>query len=858
MKNLSILKPITSCKSLGGKANNLMLLEELNLNIPRWVVVPKQAMLGQLPNNLNEDNIVEAIDSIQVSACLLSDLGTYFGPEFRDLKYAVRSSADGEDGNSHSFAGQFETKLNVPYSELKKSIKEVWKSVASEHVLAYRKENKLELNLGITVIIQEMIQPEISGVAFGLDPLTGDTNKKVVSAVYGLGEGLVSGQLKADNYTITSEGIQKNITTKNFSIQACESGSGNKMVEVDQLHKNNETLKDQQLLEINELLEALNDKTGTPQDIEFAYANGKLHVLQTRPVTTMKQEDGEYNLWDNSNIVESYPGITTPLTYTFINKMYEAVYKQLSGLLGVSQAQIEKHSEVFENTLGLVRGRVYYNLVNWYKMLAMVPGYSLNAEFMETMMGVKETFELGDEFKMSKTKAWLRIVKMSFNMIAQQIKLPAERRRFQNALNVKLKKYNALDFVNMEVNEVIENYHTFETTLLKEWKSPLVNDFFSMVWFGLLKKQCENLVGGESNIHNDLLCGSSDIISVQPIKRTIAISKMIKEDPIINHIFVNVEATEIWIELQTGTFPKVKTAIDNYLSDFGERCIGELKLETTSYSQEPSLFIQILKNYVINDLGSKLNSGNLESKLREEAEAIVYTKLKNRPLKRMWFKKVLKMARSLVSNRENLRYERTRAFGVVRKMFSAIGEQYTTKKIISDPKDIFYLELNEILDIPNLADQDVVNLINKRKANFEAFALQELPQERFYTYGKEFTDEYIYSDEKMQAIEGDLKGIGCCPGQIKAKVQVVQDPREIDSLNGSILVTSSTDPGWVTLFPSASAIIVERGSLLSHSAIVAREMGIPCIVAVDGLLRTLKTGDEILMDGSTGIIKVIK
>ena len=104
---------------------------------------------------------------------------------------------------------------------------------------------------------------------------------------------------------------------------------------------------------------------------------------------------------------------------------------------------------------------------------------------------------------------------------------------------------------------------------------------------------------------------------------------------------------------------------------------------------------------------------------------------------------------------------------------------------------------------------------------------------------------------------GDLQGIGCCPGQIKAKVQVIKDPNEIESLNGDILVTRSTDPGWVTLFPSASAVIVEKGSLLSHSAIVCREMGIPCIVSVDNLLRTLRTGDEIIIDGSKGTILLI-
>ena len=104
---------------------------------------------------------------------------------------------------------------------------------------------------------------------------------------------------------------------------------------------------------------------------------------------------------------------------------------------------------------------------------------------------------------------------------------------------------------------------------------------------------------------------------------------------------------------------------------------------------------------------------------------------------------------------------------------------------------------------------------------------------------------------------GDLKGIGCCPGVVKARVQVVHHPSEVADLNGDILVTASTDPGWVTLFPNAGGILVERGSLLSHSAIVSRELGKPCIVGISNLLNQLKTGDWVEMDGSTGNVQII-
>jgi pyruvate,water dikinase len=218
----------------------------------------------------------------------------------------------------------------------------------------------------------------------------------------------------------------------------------------------------------------------------------------------------------------------------------------------------------------------------------------------------------------------------------------------------------------------------------------------------------------------------------------------------------------------------------------------------------------------------------------------------------------LRKTRFLVSNRENLRYERTRGFGMVRTMFSELGKRWKAEGYLTKERDIFYLELDEIKTQKGKSfDEVLIEQIKERKQEIVGYKMQEPPMERFYSFGNEFTDEFIYSTEKTELSEENLSGTGCCPGIVKGKVRIVEDPNEIDSLDGDILVTSSTDPGWVTLFPTASAILVERGSLLSHSAIVSREMGIPCIVSITGLLRTLKTGDLIEMNGSTGSIKLI-
>src|SRR5690606_8283175 len=99
---------------------------------------------------------------------------------------------------------------------------------------------------------------------------------------------------------------------------------------------------------------------------------------------------GQIRLWDNANIVESYAGVTTPLTYSLARRAYEAVYREFCRILGVPEARIEAEAETFALMIGLVRGRIYYNLGSWYRVLALLPGYRLNAGLMEGMMGVKE------------------------------------------------------------------------------------------------------------------------------------------------------------------------------------------------------------------------------------------------------------------------------------------------------------------------------------------------------------------------------------------------------------------------------------------------------------------------------------
>lgn len=809
--------------TIGGKAENLFRLKGLGMLVPRFVVIRWETLFAGA-----------------AGPELVTELLAIFGGT---QHFAVRSSAIGEDGTAFSFAGQFESYLMVPPDDVAARIEAVRQSAFSDRVIAYRKHHGLSDTGGVAVIVQEMVDADAAGVAFGANPLTGNRQEKVINAVTGLGDRLVSGTVNADQFVLNRDEIQ--------SIPASETQA-------------QPTLSPSQIRQLGQILDTLEDALGQPQDIEFAVKDGEIYLLQTRPITTLKQKPkGNYILWDNSNIIESYPGVTTPLTFSFIRGSYEVAYKLFSAYLGVSDAVIRKNERVFANTLGFLNGRVYYNLKTWYHMLAMLPGYSINARYMEKMMGVKEQFDIPESYRLSKGKAWWSIAKMAVQMLFRFRSLPRKRREFMQLVDGMISSYKAIPFAEKSADELMHLYLDFERKLLLEWKAPLLNDFFAMIWFGMLQKQCGQFIGGlNPNLHNDLLCGSNDIISVQPVHRSIAIAAHIAAVPVLKKLFLEQNEYAIQDRLNADIdheLTALKAEIDRYITDFGERCVGELKLETISYGQEPARFIKVLKSYVETGITGAQFSGEREETIREAAEQEVEKHLRGKTMARWKMRLTLRYTRELVSARENLRYERTRAFGIVREIFTFIGKRFYADGLLDHVRDIFYLTKEEIFGYieGTAVTQDIKALVALRQQAFQTYRQLGPLSERFATYGVPYHGNDFFSIDRVDKQEGDLKGIGCSPGRVTGRVRVVVDPAEVPSLNGDILVTTSTDPGWVTLFPGALGIIVERGSLLSHSAIVSREMGKPCIVGVTGLLKALKTGDEIEMDGSTGIIRTI-
>ena len=810
---------------VGGKAKSLAFLSAKGFTVPPFVVVQLIDSAGEIPS-LSDIRDIISVSSSRLPAAHL---------------FAVRSSASNEDGSDQSFAGMFESVLNVSSDRLANAILKVFESLRSTRLQAYSGSDQSEMN----VIIQSMLVPDFSGVAFGMDPLSGRRDRYVINSVKGLGDALVSGKVNADHFEIEDGRLVlerwADVSSKGY-------------------------IQNYHFQEIAGVLDRLLELLGRPQDVEFCFQNNTLFLVQSRPITQLNKKldpNGEKCIWDNSNIIESYPGISSPLTFSFVSASYKGAYTLFSKYLGVSESVVEKNEEVFLNTLGYVNGRIYYNLKSWYLMLALLPGYRINARFMEQMMGVKEKFDLPKSEPISLFRAYSQVAKVVLMMLYRFIFMKSIRNRFVGLLESTLNEYKALPYSKMDSFELMYAYRQFERKLLNEWKAPLLNDLFAMISFGMLKKQCDALqIEDYQNIHNDLLCGSQDILSVEPIHRTLAIVALIEESKPLLTLFKEESSEHIWDRLMhsSNEYPELLKGIQAYLNDFGDRCMGELKLETTSYSQKPSLFIQVIQSYVRKGISKNQFSGERESAIRIEAEKAVHRRTKTNRVKRFWINALLNKTRDLVSARENLRYERTRAFGIVRKIFHSMGERWFANHLINNEKDIFFLTKEEIFEYieGRSTIRSIKALIELRKTERTDYESEEVPSERFTTFGvfHHGNDFFLIPESESKSLNasGSLQGIGCSPGKVKARVRVIYSPDEADALDGDILVTRSTDPGWVILFPSAAGILVERGSLLSHSAIVSREMGIPCVVGISSLLKELKTGDWVEMDGAKGTV----
>lgn len=903
--NLILLTEQNSIEELtrfgGGKATNLARLAQTGVNVPPWFCLSNE-IFNQFVKQFKDQNLWnlshQEVESLFLTSSLnekLTDLlEKYLLKRFpAGTTFAVRSSGIGEDSVDHSFAGQFSSYLHqTNFDQIINSIKLCWASSFTERARTYRQERGISTEkFGMGVVIQKMVFADVAGVGFSRDPIHPSKREQmIISSVYGLGEGLVSGELDADHYYIKRPSLEidrfeitKNIVKKDHLFKKAANG-GLEKVEVDLKIKEVSSLSEEQLIIISKALITLEEKLGCAQDIEWVYENNEFFCVQTRPITNIppdaffkeKIKGEDFILWDNSNITESYNGVTSPLTFSHISRAYRQVYLQYCEVMGVPEKVIKENEQTFRNMLGFIRGRVYYNLGNWYKMIFLFPFAGTSKGFMETMMGVKQNLrpELAALFDFTKNPppySFIRNLYIFFRNLLRLLKVRSFINEFKKDFHAVYSKAKKEDFSEKNIKELLRAYEQLNEELLFKWKAPIISDTRCMIFFGLLKSLTEKWIkkNNSPSLYNDLLTGQGDLPSTEPTRILMRIAKKIDEgDESQRSWFISTPSSIILKEMNSGRAPEIYSDFMKFIDTYGFRCINELKLESVDLHEDPTFALEAIISFV-----RMKNTSVDEIILREQenvkkAEQVVKDNIWGP--KRWLYNWVMKKARSAVKDREDLRLLRTNIFGIVRRIFKAMGHKFYELKLIDHPMDIFYITIDELVAYQEgrSLEVDFKELSRLRKKQFDEFRKTPQPPDRFYTQGtvgvnlnyiQIIAEQDLLADEAPKSDDPNiLIGTPCSPGIVEGIVRVVRESQDAEGLNGEIMVSERTDPGWVPLFPSTSGLLIERGSLLSHSAVVARELGIPTIVGVHGgLMKKLKTGMRVRMDASKGEIKIL-
>lgn len=768
--------------------------------------------------------------------------------------FAVRSNFSAEDGGEHSFAGQFLTRLNVKREKVQEAVQEVFASYAgsleykekanrgkTEYYLkeqgkaekqknAERQENREKQEsteqkkaevLVEKVLIQEMLFPEKSGVLFTKNP-KGILSEMVVVLGQGLGDKVVEDQ--------------ENVLTYHYFPGEClyQEGRGQSCMSEQAQESPGLALDEEELKTLFTLGERIERIFQKPMDIEFAIEKGKVYILQAREITTLDMHL-PVRILDNSNISESFPGICLPLSESFAGEMYSGIFTSLGRrFLG---KKVSSYKELFQRMVGGFSGRMYYEISSWYDILRLLPFSGKIIPVWQGMLGVSN-----EEISFSKKRPSFFLkcriaILFCYYFFVSQRKMKELDSYFQERYASYSKKVDAEE----DAKALYQIFLEMKEDLLREWDITLINDMVSFI-----------------STH---LYGKKTAFSLETMKPVRALSAL--------------KTVAGKYGLDSEEYRREKKS---YIFAYGDRIVGELKLETRTYRTNEEL----LDRWILDSL----ETDSVEKDCEETSCSGKASELKQRK------SFLYRLAESSCNNREISRLHRTRCFGLMRRIVDKIGE-----KTIGF--DVYYLSLNELKELlfsgkdfslkiarekelrkaferlPVLSRVKLLGKVDRdplageiRVLSYESFKGKGDIEGQIGTPGKEEGNRKagrIGQMEKVGKEDGDSTprvffGRGVSKGIFRGEVFKIKSLQEVRAMEakGKILLSYSTDPGWFPYLNMAGGLITERGSLLSHSAILARELEKPAVVNIPNIMEELQSGDIVEIDGDLGICSVIK
>lgn len=782
----------------GTKAKNLQILQTLGLNVPEFYEIDAKVL-----KKLGDSEIAEQIINTFLKWCKEHDCE----------EVAIRSSAADEDNIDQSFAGQYSSVMKVKGKDhFLEALLIVAKSKPNS-AYSNKKEPKVH------VIVQRYIEPDVAGVIFTVNPASG-RSEMLINAAVGHGSKVVEG---SDANSIHVDRVTGDIRlTENPTL-----------LSVDQTRK------------LQKLGEEVENRIQTPQDIEWAFSNNKLYALQTRPITRI----AHLQVWDNANIGESFPGIVSPLTFSISRRGYELVYKSQGYEAGLHWYQLEANHRTFNSMVGLFAGRMYYNLASWYKFIGLFPNNSQNQKYFDEQLQTigdaaylpPSHYPLGYKFKF-----FSRVVRRS-------LFFEHEKKRYWRYLENTYKKYETLP-IGSDLFILMDRYSYIEQLIIPHMGRSADNDFFVMIYHGILKNKLRRWFGKDSGRVTDFLGSLHDVISARQATLLSEIANYINSDSkaisLLKHN--DYEALEAYLmETSSGSL------IQEYRVRFLHRFAEDQKIEAQNPLLPLSGFYSLIKAY------QQLDNETLSKRQKEALEAD--RQRNNRIVQQLGFgrkliyKILLRRLKHHLKIREHNRLLRGKAYAYLRELFTHVGESLQSNGLTDAVDDVYYLDVEEVFRIINGTgyNDDIKRIITSRRNQYKEYEKLKAPS-RFITTSltdklpADFMNNRSASTKALKSLKGTISS----PGNVEGKVIVLDRPI-IPKVPFDILVVSHTDPGWTPLIALAKGLVVEHGGILSHAAIVTRELGIPSIIGVEDATLQLKTGMRARIDSAKGAVEII-
>lgn len=791
---------------IGGKAKGLLFLKKNGFLIPPFFTLPHDVLLN--------------------TKSLKAELSQILKNNSKINCWAVRSSASTEDGSKKSYAGQFKTVLNVKSEELTEAIYAVVDSYSSVQ------DDKHG------VILQEMIEPEISGVLFSRDPLDLISCDTVLSAVPGIGSRLVNGELDGCTLRLSDKSILsvEEGTFEGFRFE------NNQEATVHLSHQEIRQMISKHLSEIINGISKLENLQNRPIDIEFAIAQGKFYWLQQRPITS-RNFVSPSKIWDKTASEISFPGYTLPLSCSLNNRGIGLACKKVDIQIGYSK-KILAQNERFTNDMSReINGALYYNLTAWQSLIYQLPFGKKYSKQLPVTWGMSDMpFP-----KPKKRHNWFLRVKIGIKMFLMLLNYKKYQKNYNKSFKDLLDLTEQAELTKMSSQELFAFYERIEAEITEHYFAALSNGYFALVAFSRLKERLKKtkILESHPNFANDILMNQKDFISVAAVDELRSLLDVIVDNKKLHELFQNKKASEIIQELGLN-HNQFLAFIKTYISEHGHRSPnGDLKIENVTFHDDILVFIDYLKG---NSVHYKKRIKRVEAFNYEET---LNTFLASKPLKKRKIQKLISKVISRTRDRELYRYQRSQAFSISRKIFTQMGRTLASEGWLENAKDVAYLSCEDIACLNN--ESNYKSLVQQKKAQYESYYKQELPP----TYVEAKGEMHAVFQQASSVEDGEIKGVGCCSGVVSGDIMLIESDTDLQKdLSDSILIGLYFEPGQMSLLSNAKGIISERGNLLSHTAIMCREMGIPSIVGAKGITKNVANHTRVKMNGGTGIIQL--